>query len=479
MHQFVRPAASQFAVRAMVTIAALLLLSATGTAMAADRPRPRPKSLLIVAPDAFRVGLQEYVVYKKRFQPTEFVSLQEALKSTDGVDDPERLKRFLYTVWKNRNLGYVLLVGDRDIMPVRYMVLDRVTLAAFDYAFYPSDLYYGDLARDDGSFDDWNGEHQAYHAQYFGEVRGEKNKRDPINFDKVHYRCQVAIGRWPVDTVAELKTVVAKSLVYERSIRDGKHPGMRDACLFNVGGWVDARDQLHRIAAGLPHGWKAEEFFYQDQNPKYKTAPPDTEHILQSLDRGTGICVHVGHGSETSWQGSALSRTNVAKMNNGRRLPIIFSAGCSTAYFAPLGPYEPYTDIDGVEHKGTDHGEVFKEPPPPPAPYQKRKITESLGKSLLIDGPGGAVAYIGCNTGGQPCALTLLDGFMAGLARSREPHLGDCWVYAISYYYDKEHLATLKPNNDWYPPSIFFQGMKYMVYGDPSLPLAPPIGSEG
>ena len=41
MHQFVRPAASQFAVRAMVTIAALLLLSATGTAMAADSPRER------------------------------------------------------------------------------------------------------------------------------------------------------------------------------------------------------------------------------------------------------------------------------------------------------------------------------------------------------------------------------------------------------------------------------------------------------
>jgi hypothetical protein len=32
-----------------------------------------------------------------------------------------------------------------------------------------------------------------------------------------------------------------------------------------------------------------------------------------------------------------------------------------------------------------------------------------------------------------------------------------------------KHLATLKPNHDWYPPSIFFLGMKYMVYGDPAL----------
>lgn len=40
-----------------------------------------------------------------------------------------------------------------------------------------------------------------------------------------------------------------------------------------------------------------------------------------------------------------------------------------------------------------------------------------------------------------------------------------------SVYHQAEHLETLKPNNDWYPPSIFFQGMKYMVFGDPALRL--------
>ena len=94
---------------------------------------------------------------------------------------------------------------------------------------------------------------------------------------------------------------------------------------------------------------------------------------------------------------------SIQQLTNGDRLPLIFSVGCSTAYFAPLGPYEPYTDIHGVEHKGTDHGEVFTSPPPPPAAYQKLRIKVSLGKSLLIEGPNGAVAYIGCNTGGQPC----------------------------------------------------------------------------
>jgi hypothetical protein len=42
---------------------------------------------------------------------------------------------------------------------------------------------------------------------------------------------------------------------------------------------------------------------------------------------------------------------------------------------------------------------------------------------------------------------------------------------ALRHYYEKENLATLKRDAGWYPPSIFFQAMKFMVFGDPSLRL--------
>jgi hypothetical protein len=35
-------------------------------------------------------------------------------------------------------------------------------------------------------------------------------------------------------------------------------------------------------------------------------------------------------------------------------------------------------------------------------------------------------------------------------------------------------LEGLRPDAGWYPPSIFFQGMKFMVFGDPSLLLPGP-----
>lgn len=114
-----------------------------------------PQRHLIVAPERFHESLQSYVEHKQKQLPTQLVSLESILKDAEGIDDAEKLKRYLYAQWKNEHIGYALLVGDADVLPVRYMVLDRVTKPAFDYAFYPSDLYYSDLAKRDGSLEDW------------------------------------------------------------------------------------------------------------------------------------------------------------------------------------------------------------------------------------------------------------------------------------------------------------------------------------
>jgi hypothetical protein len=129
-------------------------------------------------------------------------------------------------------------------------------------------------------------------------------------------------------------------------------------------------------------------------------------------------------------------------------------------------------DVDGREHAGTNFGEVHEQPPPPPRPYQSGAYNMTgLGERLLRGGPEGAVAYIGCNTGSQPCALTLLEGFVKAIGQSPQPILGDCWTSAVTHYYETERLSELVPNDDWYPPSIFFQGMKFMLFGDPTLRL--------
>src|ERR1051325_7537922 len=114
------------------------------------------------------------------------------------------------------------------------MTLDRITPAAFDYAFYPSDLYYSDLAKADGSFEDWNGRKEDFHAGYFGEVRGEKNKSDPINFDQIDYLPDIAVGRWPVSTVEEMRIVAAKTISTEQRVLARTNPSAHRAAFFAV-----------------------------------------------------------------------------------------------------------------------------------------------------------------------------------------------------------------------------------------------------
>jgi len=183
-----------------------------------DETRLLDKKLVVVAPAEFHACLADFLAHKAQQLPTELVALEDVLQDRTGVDDPEKLKRFLFQRWRDDRLGYALLVGDVDLMPVRYMVLDRVTPAAFDYAFYPSDLYYADLAKADGSFDDWNASRAGFREQYFGEVRGEKNKDGPINEDQVDYLPDIAVGRWPVSTAEQAAIAARKTIRYEQGL---------------------------------------------------------------------------------------------------------------------------------------------------------------------------------------------------------------------------------------------------------------------
>ncbi len=446
----------------MAFVAAMLMTASLAQAAAATN------RLIIIAPRAFENSLQDFVAHKQKLLPTELRTLESILQKNSGADDPEKLKRFLFDEWR-RGLGYALLVGDVDVLPVRYMVLDRITPAAYDYSFYPSDLYYSDLAKADGAFDDWNAQKDSFHAGYFGEVRGEKNKLDPINFDQVDYRPDIAVGRWPVSTPDEVRLVAGKTIAYEKSVLANTSPHLHRAALFAVGGWVDSRGLMDRLGAKLTNAWQVEKRYYSDARKQSGTPPPDRPQLRTLLNSGVGLAVHTGHGQPDSWE-QCFALRDLDRITNGTALPIVVSAGCSTAYFAPLAPYDGYVDVNGIEHRGTDGKEVFSAPPPPPAPYQRGRFNPTgLGEQILKRNTNGAVAYIGCNTGSQPCGLTLLEGFVSALAQTKEPRLGDCWSSAMVHYYDKERLGHLKPTDDWYPPSIFFQGMKFMMFGDPSL----------
>jgi hypothetical protein len=421
---------------------------------------PAPPGLVVVAPAEWADSLKPFVEARAKERPCVFVALEDALARNEGRDAPERLKRELYRRWKEDGIGFALLAGDADVLPVRFMVLDRCTEPAFHYAFYASDHYYADLARADGSFDDWNAEQQGFHADYIGEVRGECHKDDPINYDRISYVPEIAVGRWPVSSASEAQALAAKTLAWKPL---GSAPR---ALLVHAPEWIDARAQ----AGALADAWQATGFEVLRQIYGGKDEVPSPKSVEQALLSGVDLAVHLGHGSEETWhrclgpaERDALAAAHPA---------VYLSIGCSTAHLCNEPPYQPYLDRFGIAHRGTNAGEVFHEPPPAPCCYQPGPLnTSGLGERLMRMPSGGAVVYIGCGTGAQPCALSLLEGFGRALAADPGLCVGEAWRQALASYFEREHLAELKPDAGWYPPSVFFQGMKFLFFGDPTLRL--------
>ncbi|MBM3976950.1 MAG: hypothetical protein FJ299_08170 [Planctomycetes bacterium] len=422
---------------------------------------PAPQPLVVaIAPAAWLSTLEPWAAARSAELRVELVALEDVCASNDGVDAPERIKRHLWDAWKDRAARYALLVGDADVFPVRYMALDRIMPAACDWAFYPSDLYYADVAEHDGSFDDWNASREGFHAGYFGEVCGEKNKDGAIDRDGVSYVPELGVGRWPVSTREQLRAVIAKTLA-------AKLPERPRAALLHAVGWIDCSPLYSALSTQLERAGYECSLSLGQANAG-----------LGALADGASIALHAGHGSPGGWEHciGPTEETALLSVASG----VFFSVGCSTAHWAPEPPYQAYVDIHGVPQRGTNAGQVFTAPPPAPAPLQGgAHAEESIGERLVRAPTGGVLVYIGCATGAQPCALTLQQGFVDALVSSAAPNdpplrVGDAWRRALAHYHAQERLAELVPTEDWYPPSIFFQGMKFVLLGDPTLALPQP-----
>ncbi len=72
--------------------------------------------------------------------------------------------------------------------------------------------------------------------------------------------------------------------------------------------------------------------------------------------------------------------------------------------------------------------------------------------------------------------VSISGGAPRGLARSAVPGAPERCPQrsAAACAREKAGLAKIVPDDGWHPASIFFQGMRFMLFGDPSLRLPAP-----
>jgi len=379
---------------------------------------------------------------------------------SEGRDEAERIKKGIAAYQRYCGTKYVMLVGDCDRFPVRYTMDDRGTAEAYNRAYYSADFYYADLYKSDGSFDAWDYNNNGY----YGEIHGE-TITGTLNVDRVDLNPDVAVGRVPASTVAEVITYVNKIINYEFSAYQSDWS--KKALLMASTEWVsDACKTKEDIANNYLSGFGLTRL-YSAGNPCMVTSTLNATNINSALNKGVGFANYLGHGYGTGWAG-CYDASDISGLTNKDKLPIIFAGACSTAEFTPGPPYGSYTDSSGTHHKGTNNGEVFSNVPQKPACIQQIDNPESMAEHFLVRHDTGAIGYIGCVTGAQPFCLDL-DTYFFESYKYQWKTLGDMWNYMVRRYY-QTHVppATVNPA-DWTKVADFHQPWKFHLFGDPSL----------
>ncbi|MBN1247494.1 MAG: hypothetical protein JXC32_07530, partial [Anaerolineae bacterium] len=187
--------------------------------------------LLIITPRAFETVLAPLVDHKTATGiSTAMITLEDVYRTGSG-DEAEQVKQAIRDYYDSSSVKYVMLVGDVDRFPVRWVTAVRGTETEY---FFPSDLYYADLYNADETPATWD-----YDADdLYGEHRCAPDASD-ANLDRLDLHPEVAVGRVPASTVEEVESYVAKIIRYEHLTYDADW--FRNVLLIAGGGRTKSR----------------------------------------------------------------------------------------------------------------------------------------------------------------------------------------------------------------------------------------------
>jgi hypothetical protein len=160
--------------------------------------------MIIIAPTAFSKSLQPLIEHKNSVGiHTILLKTEDIYKNYDGRDTAEQIKYAIKDAKEQWNITYVLLVGGLKplgfgwYVPVRYSNLDDGS----GNSIFLTDLYFADLYKEDGEFDDWDSNGNEIFAEW--------------GKDTLDLTPDVAIGRLPCRSTREVTTMVDKIITYE------------------------------------------------------------------------------------------------------------------------------------------------------------------------------------------------------------------------------------------------------------------------
>ena len=445
--------------------------------------------LLIITHEDFESTLAPLVDWKERTGYN--VELRSWQYFTDyflGWDEAEDIKLGIYARHAAGHADYVLLVGDVDHFPVRYVMTDREqndSSMNWGYgAYYACDLYYADVHDESGQFSSWDYDDD----HIYGELYGEWFTDHFINVDHLDMVPDLAVGRIPASDAGEVQVYVDRVIDYEWN--GAAKDGGNDALLIVPNSPDDSLDEeflgaSETIAETVlnPAGFDITRYYdpvINDLAASLTNGSPTESAILDKFHSGLCFVNYGGHGNFQCWDSCFYAWSPFSITTPQELMPIVFSTGCGTGKFCYEPPYEPYVDIYGTSHTGIYAGELWPvvgNPTLPPPDCLQIDYIDSMAEVLLnYYFQKGAIGYIGCVTGAQVWSKYLNTFFYQSYAQGCT--LGEMWAQMVTRYCD-EDKDTLGPigrgetslvaGGNWFTLAGYHQPMKFLLFGDPSL----------
>jgi len=135
-------------------------------------------------------------------------------------------------------------------------------------------------------------------------------------------RPELAVGRWPVDSAAEVESLVARTLAYEAGTA-------LDNVLFTTDG---SEAQFADFARRL---WSAGEF---EETAITHLSGAQSAEVTAAWNEGSWLTTYIGHGSLELWGKDDVFNTQaVQDLKGSANPPIVLQLTCLTGLFAQPG----------------------------------------------------------------------------------------------------------------------------------------------
>jgi hypothetical protein len=242
-----------------------------------------------------------------------------------AADDAERIRDFIRDAYARWGTKWVLLGGDTDVIPTRY---GYTTFYGGNYI--ATDLYFSCL---DGN---WNADGDSIYGEGYFSADQPGDNCDLLP--------DVYVGRAPTTTLLQAQQFVDHVFQYSKTpVGDYENTVFFMAEVlfpqdFHPGDFITL-DGAELVEEVLPTLDRHPEIHfarlyenYADTSYRPGALPETRAAVLDSLDRGYGLVVHVGHGYRNvmSVGDATLDNNDAAGVTNGNRLFNLYAIDCTS-----------------------------------------------------------------------------------------------------------------------------------------------------